>query len=324
MYVFDAAVLRDGLARLDRANAQGEVYLTDVIAGARADGGATRAILADDPFVAEGVNDRLQLSRLAAEFNRRTLEDAMADGVGVLDPSSTWIDVEVELEPDVALLPGTHLKPGCAIRSGAVIGPFTTLEDTEVGVGATVDRTVARGAVIGAGASVGPFTYLRPGTELGAGAKAGAYVEIKNSAIGENAKVPHLSYVGDATIGEGTNIGAATIVANYDGVAKARTVVGPHAKIGADTVLVAPVEVGAGAYTGAGAVIRRNVPPGALAVTEARQRVYPGWVQGKRGDTSAAQSAASALGETAPTQTPAGPHPGQASSPNTSTAHAQQ
>ncbi|MDR3201853.1 MAG: NTP transferase domain-containing protein, partial [Bifidobacteriaceae bacterium] len=226
MYVFDSGVLRDALARLGRDNAQGEVYLTDVVKLARADGGAARAIMAADAWVIEGVNDRVQLARLGAEFNRRTVEEAMAAGVTVVDPATTRIDVGVELAEDVVILPGTHLGAGCAVAAGAVIGPWTTLTGTRVGQGATLDRTVAVDAVVGPGAAVGPFTYLRPGTVLGADAKAGGFVEMKNAQLGAGAKVPHLSYVGDATVGEGTNVGAATIVANYDGVAKHQTRIG--------------------------------------------------------------------------------------------------
>jgi bifunctional UDP-N-acetylglucosamine pyrophosphorylase/glucosamine-1-phosphate N-acetyltransferase len=291
MYVFDGGVLRDGLVGLGRANAQGEIYLTDVIGAARQNGGTTRAIVSDDPFVAQGVNDRVQLAALAREFNQRRLIEAMVDGVTVLDPASTWIDVDVELAQDVTLLPGTHLQAGCQIGPGAVIGPGTTLIRTQVGAGATVNRVHAVGARIGAGASVGPFTFLRPGTVLGEGARAGSFVEIKAAEIGDGAKVPHLSYVGDATVGEGANIGAATIFANYDGVDKTRTEVGPHARVGSDTILVAPVTVGAGAYTGAGSVIRHDVPPGALAVSDVHQRITPGWVASNRAGTASDRAA---------------------------------
>jgi bifunctional UDP-N-acetylglucosamine pyrophosphorylase/glucosamine-1-phosphate N-acetyltransferase len=287
MYVFDLGVLRAGIAALGRSSARGEVYLTDIVALARADGGRTRAILADDPYVASGVNDRVQLAALAREFNRRRVIDAMVEGVTVLDPATTWIDVDVELSPDVTVLPGTYIQAGSTVDSGAVIGPDTTLVRTRVGAGATVNRVHAVDAIIGPGANVGPFTHLRPGTVLGARAKAGSFVELKAADVGDGAKVPHLSYVGDAIVGEGANVGAATIVANYDGVSKSRTVIGPHARVGSDTVLVAPVTVGAGAYTGAGSVIRRDVAPGALAVSDSRQRAIEGWVASRRPGTDA-------------------------------------
>jgi bifunctional UDP-N-acetylglucosamine pyrophosphorylase/glucosamine-1-phosphate N-acetyltransferase len=291
MYAFDAATLRRALAVLDRKNAQREVLLTDVIGKAREAGKVSRAFVAADPWAIEGVNDRVQLARLAKELNRRTVTAAMYAGVTIIDPETTWIDVGVTLERDVTLLPGTHLKAGTSIEAGAVVGPDSTLEATTVGAGATVNRVQAIGAVIGAGATVGPWTYLRPGTVLGARAKAGSFVEIKSADIGAGAKVPHLSYVGDATVGEGANIGAATIFANYDGMNKARTTVGRHAKVGSDTILVAPVTVGDGAYTGAGTVVREDVPAGALAVNEMKQRTIEGWVARRRLGTAAADAA---------------------------------
>ncbi|RPF19960.1 bifunctional UDP-N-acetylglucosamine pyrophosphorylase/glucosamine-1-phosphate N-acetyltransferase [Myceligenerans xiligouense] len=293
-YVFDAATLRRGLASLDRANAQGEVYLTDVVAFARTQGGTVRAIVTDDAMSVEGVNDRVQLAALGAEMNRRTLEFWMREGVTVVDPATTWVDVDVELAPDVTVLPGTQLHGATKIGEGATIGPDTTLRDTEVHDGASVVRTHAELAVIGAGASVGPFSYLRPGTVLGPQGKIGGFVETKNARIGEGAKVPHLSYVGDAEIGEHTNIGAASVTVNYDGEHKHRTVIGAHARTGADNMFVAPVTVGDGAYTAAGSVIVRDVPAGALGVGRAEQRNIKGWVARKRPGTAAAEAAAAA------------------------------
>jgi len=294
IYVFDAAVLRRGLAGLDRENAQGEVYLTDVVAAARAEGGAVRALLSDDPTVVEGVNDRVQLATLRAELNRRILEDWMREGVTVVDPATTWVDVDVELARDVTLLPGTQLHGATVVAEGATIGPDTTLTDMEVGAGAAVTRTHASLSVIGAGASVGPFAYLRPGTVLGAKGKIGTFVETKNAEIGEGSKIPHLSYVGDATIGDHTNVGAASVTVNYDGVHKHRTVIGSHARTGADNMFVAPVTVGDGAYTAAGSVIRRDVPAGALGVSGGQQRNIEGWVERRRPGTAAAEAAAAA------------------------------
>ncbi|ROS78690.1 bifunctional UDP-N-acetylglucosamine diphosphorylase/glucosamine-1-phosphate N-acetyltransferase GlmU [Cellulomonas sp. PhB143] len=294
IYVFDAAALRDGLGKVGRDNAQGEVYLPDVLALARDAGGAVRAVIADDAMTVEGVNDRAQLAVLGAEMNRRVLARWMADGVTVVDPATTWVDVDVELAEDVTLLPGTQLHGTTTIARGAVVGPDSTLTDMEIGEGATVTRTHASLSVIGAGATVGPFAYLRPGTRLGARGKIGTFVETKNAEIGDGSKVPHLSYIGDATIGEETNVGAASVTVNYDGVNKHRTVIGSYARTGADNMFVAPVRVGDGVYTGAGSVIRRDVPSGALAVSAGSQRNLEGWTERRRPGTPAAQAAAAA------------------------------
>jgi bifunctional UDP-N-acetylglucosamine pyrophosphorylase/glucosamine-1-phosphate N-acetyltransferase len=297
VYVFDAAALRGALGRLGRDNAQGEVYLTDVLAITHADGGAVRAVRTDDPLQVEGVNDRVQLATLRAELNRRILEEWMLSGVTIVDPATTWIDVDVELARDVTLLPGTQLFGATSVATGAVVGPDTTLTDVQVGEGATVVRTHGSSAVIGAGATVGPFSYLRPGTVLGENGKIGTFVETKNATIGAGSKVPHLTYVGDATIGEETNIGASSVFVNYDGVSKHHTTIGSYARTGSDNMFVAPVTVGDGAYTGAGSVIRRNVPPGALAVNSGAQRNIDGWVLRSRSGTPAAEAAARALAE---------------------------
>lgn len=297
VYVFDAAVLRGALGRLGRDNAQGEVYLTDVLAIARADGGAVRALRVDDPVLVEGVNDRAQLAVLGAELNRRVVTAWMLAGVTITDPATTWIDVDVTLEQDVTLLPGTQLHGTTHIAAGAVVGPDSTLRDTVVEAGAQVVRSHTLSARIGAGAVVGPFSYLRPGTDLGEDGKIGAFVETKAATIGAHSKVPHLSYVGDATIGEHTNIGAATIFVNYDGVTKHHSTVGSHVRVGSDNTLVAPVSIGDGAYTGAGSVIRRDVMPGALGINTAPQRTIERWVLRRRPGTPSAQAALEALGE---------------------------
>jgi bifunctional UDP-N-acetylglucosamine pyrophosphorylase/glucosamine-1-phosphate N-acetyltransferase len=294
IYAFDARVLSDGLARLTTDNAQGELYLTDLVAIARTDGRGVGAHRTADGWQTEGVNDRTQLAALGGELNRRILDGWMRAGVSVVDPATTWVDVTVELGRDVVLRPGVQLHGATRIDDGAQVGPDSTLTDCSVGAGAIVIRTHAFDADIGADCAVGPFTYLRPGTRLARGAKAGAHVEIKASSVGEGSKVPHLSYVGDAEIGDGVNIGAAAIVVNYDGVEKHRTVIGDHAFIGCDTMLVAPVTVGDGAHTAAGSVVTDDVPPGAMAVGRARQRNVEGWVERKRAGSAAAGAAARA------------------------------
>lgn len=291
MYAFDPARLAPALGRLTTANDQGEEYLTDVVGLLRADGDPVAGLVVEDSHEILGVNDRVQLAAAAALMRDRINDRWMREGVSMLDPESTWIDVDVDLAPDVTILPQTSLLGPTSIASGARVGPGTTLTSCEVGEGATVIHTWAELAVVEAGASVGPFTYLRPGARLGPHARAGAFVEMKNASLGEGAKVPHLSYVGDAEVGEGTNIGAATIFVNYDGQAKHRTVIGRHARVGSDTMLVAPVTVGDGAYTAAGSVITEDVPAGAMAVGRARQRNIPGWVQRKRPDTDSARAA---------------------------------
>jgi bifunctional UDP-N-acetylglucosamine pyrophosphorylase/glucosamine-1-phosphate N-acetyltransferase len=214
--------------------------------------------------------------------------------VTVVDPRTTWVDVTCAVGADAVLEPGTQLQGRTTVAPGAVVGPDSTLLDTEVGEGASIVRSHVLGAVIGPGATVGPFSYLRPGTRLGRGAKVGAFVETKNVEVGEDSKVPHLSYVGDATIGRGANIGAATVFVNYDGVAKHHTTVGDHVRIGSDTMLVAPVTVGDGAYTAAGSVITTDVPPGAMGVARAPQRNVAGWVRRRRSGTPAAEAAEAA------------------------------
>ncbi len=291
IYAFAGDVLVDALASLRPDNDQGELYLTDVLALARARGGRVAALVTEDVWQTEGVNDRVQLATLRRELNDRVLERWMRAGVTVVDPASTWVDVTVDLDQDVTLEPGTILRGRTTVASGALVGPESLLVDCAIDSRAQVVRTHATGARIGAGAQVGPFTFLRPGTVLAAGAKAGAYVEMKNARVGEGSKVPHLSYVGDATIGAGTNIGAATIFVNYDGVAKHPTVVGDQVRIGSDTMLVAPVTIGDGAYTAAGSVITEDVPAGALGLGRARQRTIAGWVRSRRPGTASARAA---------------------------------
>jgi bifunctional UDP-N-acetylglucosamine pyrophosphorylase/glucosamine-1-phosphate N-acetyltransferase len=299
VYAFDAAVLADGLARLSTHNAQGERYLTDVLGIAASDGRRVGALVCPDPWLVEGVNDRVQLARLGAELNRRLVHEWMRAGVTVIDPATTWLDAAVSLARDVVIEPGVQLHGRTVVGEGATIGPDTTLTDVVVGAGARVVRTHGSESEIGEGASVGPFAYLRPGSRLGAHGKIGTFVEVKNSEIGAGSKVPHLSYVGDATIGEHSNIGAASVFVNYDGVAKHRTVVGSHVRTGSDNMFVAPISVGDGAYTGAGTVLRRNVPPGALAVSGGPQRNLDNWVLRRRPGTAAAEAAQRALAASA-------------------------
>jgi bifunctional UDP-N-acetylglucosamine pyrophosphorylase/glucosamine-1-phosphate N-acetyltransferase len=293
--VIDAAVLRECLGHVGSDNAAREVYLTDTVSVAYAGGHRVGALSIDDVWQTEGVNTREQLAALGAELNRRTLSRWMAAGVEIVDPLTTWVDVTVELAPDVSLKPGVQLHGTTKVERGATIGPDTTLTDVFVGTDATIVRAHGRDAVVGAHADVGPFAYLRPGTVLGDAGKIGTFVETKNAEIGAGAKVPHLTYVGDAEIGEGANIGAGTIFANYDGVEKHRTVVGEQVRGGSGNVFVAPVEIGDGAATGAGTVVRRNVPPGALAVSTGPQRHVDGWVQRKRPGSAAARAAEAAL-----------------------------
>jgi bifunctional UDP-N-acetylglucosamine pyrophosphorylase/glucosamine-1-phosphate N-acetyltransferase len=280
-YAFDAKPLATALAGLANDNAQGEYYLPDVFPALRAAGLSVAAHLADDLAVTMGVNNRVDLAAVETEARRRLLEAHMLAGVTVVDPASTWVDAGVEIGKDARIEPGTSLLGATTVGSAATVGPHTTVLDCEIGAAATVVRSHVEGAKIGERAAIGPFAYLRPGTVMEAGSKAGASVEIKNSHIGEGAKVPHLSYVGDADIGAGSNLGAGTITANYDGFRKNRTTVGRDVRIGVDTMLIAPVEVGDSAYTGAGAVIKDDVPEGALAVSENAQRNIDGYAAEK-------------------------------------------
>jgi bifunctional UDP-N-acetylglucosamine pyrophosphorylase/glucosamine-1-phosphate N-acetyltransferase len=298
IYAFDAGVLASALSQVGTDNSQGEKYLTDVLGIARRAGGRVSAHLIADLWQTEGVNDRVQLARLGKELNRRTTERWMREGVTIVDPDTTWIDTDVTIGRDTTILPGTQLLGATSIGARATIGPDTTLTDTEVGPGAEVKRTEALLALIGEEATVGPFSYLRPGTELGAKGKIGGFVETKNAKIGDGAKVPHLTYAGDAVIGEGANIGAGTIFANYDGVAKHQTTVGRHSFIGSDTVLIAPVNIADGAYVGAGSALTGDVEPGQIAVARGRQRNIDGWVARARAGTRTAKAAEEAAAST--------------------------
>lgn len=291
VYVFRVDGLRTQLPRLGAENAQGELYLTDVVRMLREAGAQVAASVAPDARVALGVNDRVQLAEAARILNDRIVRRWQREGVTVQDPATTWIDDTVSLEPDVTILPNTHVLGATTVASDATIGPDTSLVDCEVGEGATIRRSDATLAVFGARSSVGPFAYVRAGTTLGDDGKIGTFVEAKNSQIGDGSKVPHLSYIGDATIGTGANIGGGAITANYDDVNKHRTEIGDQVHTGTHNDFVAPVRIGDGAKTGAGAVVRKDVPPGALALSVAPQRNVPGWVEKNRAGTEAAEAA---------------------------------
>lgn len=294
VFAFDGAILRDALTKLDSNNAQGELYITDVLEIARTAGHNVGAHIAADAGEMAGVNDRVQLAAAGRELNRRTLEAAMRGGATIVDPETTWIGVEVVIGSDVIIHPGTQLWGKTVIGDNVEVGPDTTLTNMEVGAGASVIRTHGSDSTIGENATVGPFTYIRPNTHLGAGGKLGGFVEAKNATIGRNSKVPHLTYIGDATVGEESNIGASSVFVNYDGVNKHHTTIGSHVRTGSDTMFVAPVTVGDGAYSGAGTVIKDDVPAGALTVSAGKQRIIEDWVIQKRPGTPAAEAAAKA------------------------------
>jgi len=297
VYVFQAAPLRTQLALVGTANAQGEKYLTDVVGLLREAQLGVAASVTSDAAAALGVNDRVQLSEAGRTLNARTVRRWQLEGVTVVDPATTWIDVTATLAPDVTILPNTHVRGATVIASGATIGPDTSLVDCEIGENATVTRTDGTLAVVEAGATVGPFAYLRANARVGVNGKVGTFVEVKNSSIGEGSKVPHLSYIGDTDIGRGVNLGAGAITANYDDLTKHRTVIGDEVHSGSHNVFVAPVTIGDGAKTGAGAVIRKDVPAGALALSVSPQRNIEGWVEKNRPGTAAADVAARARAE---------------------------
>ncbi|MET9910234.1 bifunctional UDP-N-acetylglucosamine diphosphorylase/glucosamine-1-phosphate N-acetyltransferase GlmU [Streptomyces sp. NPDC006476] len=294
VFAFDGQLLAEALKKVRTDNSQGEEYLTDVLGILREAGHRVGASVAGDHREIAGINNRVQLSEARRILNDRLLTRAMLDGVTVIDPATTWVDVTVTFERDAVVHPGTQLHGSTHVGEGAEVGPNCRLTDTRVGAGARVDNAVADSAEVGPEAKVGPYAYLRPGTRLGAKGKIGTYVETKNSSIGEGTKIPHLSYVGDATIGEYTNIGAASVFVNYDGQEKHHTTVGSHCRTGSDNMFVAPVTVGDGAYTAAGSVITKDVPPGSLAVARGQQRNIEGWVARKRPGSAAARAAEAA------------------------------
>jgi bifunctional UDP-N-acetylglucosamine pyrophosphorylase / glucosamine-1-phosphate N-acetyltransferase len=270
IYAFSAPKLWPALEGLRPANAQGELYLTDAVRALVEAGDAVAAYEAEEPWEAEGVNTRSELATAAALLRERINERHMLAGVTIVDPASTWIDAAVELEPDVTIHPFTVLRGSTRVAAGAEIGP----------------HAVAVDAAIGPRALVGPFCYLRPGSALEEGAKAGTFVELKNTRVGPGAKVPHLSYLGDADVGEGTNIGAANVTANFahePGQPKKRTTIGRNVRTAVDNTFVAPVEIGDDAWIAAGSVITDDVPPGSLAGFAPRQVTKEGYVYRKHG-----------------------------------------
>ncbi|MDJ0790382.1 MAG: bifunctional UDP-N-acetylglucosamine diphosphorylase/glucosamine-1-phosphate N-acetyltransferase GlmU [Acidimicrobiia bacterium] len=281
VYVFDGQKLDDALGKITPDNDQGEYYLTDVIRVFTAEGLMVSAV-ATDAVEGIGINSQAQLADVAAIVRERVNRSLMESGVWMADPSRVYVDASVEVAPGAKLHPDTYLRGATTIGEGAEIGPGVDLRDTVVDREATVRNTVAVSASVGAGAIVGPFTHLRPGSEIGPSAKVGAFVEVKGSTIGEGSKIPHLSYVGDTTVGTRSNIGAGTITVNYDGYKKHRTVIGDNVRIGADTMLVAPIVVGDDAFTGAGSVITDDVPSGALAVERSAQKNVDGYADRRR------------------------------------------
>lgn len=291
VYVFDFDALKSALVNVTNHNAVGEKYLTDTATEILKSGKTVQALQVSDNWLVAGVNNRVQLQEVSAELNRRICEGWMLSGVTITDPQSTYIDVTATVGEDVVLLPGTYLKGITSVGRGSLVGPDVFIEDSQVGESVTIIKSHALGAVIESGSSVGPYAYLRPGTVLGVGGKIGSFVETKNAKIGAGSKIPHLSYVGDATIGEQSNIGAGTIFANYDGVEKHHSTIGSHVRTGAHNVFVSPISIGDGAYTAAGTVVRKNVESGDLAMNVSPQRNLADWVIAKRPNTAAAQAA---------------------------------
>ena len=291
VYLFESKVLSAVISKIQSNNSQKELYLTDVISLLNDQKESVHAIVSNDYTETLGINDRTQLAECAAIMRDRINNQHMLAGVSIIDPTTTWIDAGVKIEADVVIYPSSAISGETVIKSGAIIGPRTTLVDCEVGSAASVIESFATKSVIGDGAKVGPYTYLRKGTVLDSDSKAGAFVEIKNSTVGKGSKVAHLSYVGDAQIGEESNIGAATVFVNYDGEKKHQTKIGDQVRIGSDTMLVAPVTIGDGAYTAAGSVINEDVPAGAIGIGRARQVNILGWVLRKRKDSKSAAAA---------------------------------
>jgi bifunctional UDP-N-acetylglucosamine pyrophosphorylase/glucosamine-1-phosphate N-acetyltransferase len=290
-YAFDGDLLADAIKRLTSDNDQQEEYLTDVVRIARGDGHRVGTVLAADAGEVLGVNDRVQLATARQVLNDRIADTLMRNGVTIIDPAATYLDVGVTIGRDTEIAPGTVIEGATVIGENVRIGPGCTLTDTVVGDGARLRHTVADHAEIGEDVTVGPYAYLRPGTRIADGAHIGCHVELKNANVGEGAKVPHLTYVGDADIGAGSNIGAGTIFANYDGVRKSHTTVGEHVFVGSNSVLIAPVTIEDGAYVAAGSAVSQDVPSGALGIARGRQHNSDGWVLRNREGTASAEAA---------------------------------
>jgi bifunctional UDP-N-acetylglucosamine pyrophosphorylase/glucosamine-1-phosphate N-acetyltransferase len=280
-FAFDGSELADAISQVTNDNAAGEYYLGDALRILREQGKRVLAHRVEDVSVNVGVNNRAELAAVAAVARRRILQRHMLAGVTVTDPDATWIDADVEIEPDAVVEPGTTLRGRTRIGRGTVVGPHTTLIDSALGAGVTAAHSYLLECEVGDGCQVGPFAYLRPGAVLGEGAKAGTFVELKNSRIGRGTKIPHLSYIGDADVGEEANLGAGTITANYDGFRKHRTKVGDRVRTSVDTTLVAPVTIGDDAYTGANSAITEDVPPGALGIARPKQDNVEGYAEKK-------------------------------------------
>jgi bifunctional UDP-N-acetylglucosamine pyrophosphorylase/glucosamine-1-phosphate N-acetyltransferase len=281
IYCFSAPGLFDALSAIKSENAQGEYYLTDIIGQLVQQGEPVAALKVEDPREVEGINDRRQLARIEAYLRQQILEELMLSGVTVVDPATTFVDRNVKIGPDTVIYPFTIIEGNTVIGRNCVIGPGSRLIDVQTGEGVVIEHSVIRESKIGDNCTIGPFAYIRPGCVLAPEVKVGDFVELKKTVVGRGSKIPHLSYVGDATVGSGVNIGAGTITCNYDGEKKWPTVIGDGAFIGSNTNLVAPVEVGKGAFIGAGSTITRDVPPGALGIERGRQRNIENWLQKK-------------------------------------------
>ena len=281
IYCFQASKMFAGLKQINPANAQGEYYLTDVLAVQKAKGDRVGAVIIEKPQETMGINNRVQLAEAELAMRQKVLHGLMMDGVTIIDPNNTYIEPDVTIGPDSIVYPGTIIEGGCRFGSDCQIGPYSRLKDVETGDRCVIQNSVIMESSMGDNVTVGPFAYIRPGTVLGNGVKVGDFVEIKKSVIGNGSKVPHLSYVGDAQIGDKVNIGAGTITCNYDGSKKWKTIVGDNSFIGSNTNLVAPVEVGNNAIIGAGSTITKDVPDGALCVERSKQTIYPNWVARK-------------------------------------------
>jgi bifunctional UDP-N-acetylglucosamine pyrophosphorylase / glucosamine-1-phosphate N-acetyltransferase len=282
VYAFQGAALKQALTQLDTDNAQGELYLPDVLPKLRDQGHTVHGHVVTDPTITLGVNDRVELARVRTLAQQRIHDFHARNGVTIVDPATTTIDVGVSIGQDTIVEPSTFLRGNTAIGEECVVGPLTTLIDATLGDGVSVPHSYLVGARVDDHGTIGPFAYLRPDAHLHPNAKAGAFVEIKNSTIGRGTKVPHLSYIGDADVGENTNIGAGNITANYDGVSKHRTTIGANVKTSVDTAFVAPVTVGDGAYTGAGSVITEDVPENALGMARSRQTNIEGYAERRK------------------------------------------